>query len=40
MSTLKNALEHSDTDARATISQKSRFLTLNVLVLILPSKIT
>jgi len=40
MSTLENALKHSDTDARATISQKSKFLTLNVLVLILPNEIT
>jgi len=38
MSTLKNALEHSDTDARGTISQKSRLSTLNILVLLLPNK--
>jgi len=37
-STLENALEHRDTDAQKTISQKSRFLTLNVLALTFPSE--
>ena len=37
-STLENALEHSDTDAQTTISQKSRFLTLNVLAQTFPSE--
>jgi len=39
MSTLKNALEHSDTGTRVIISQTSRFFVLNILVLIFPNQL-